>query len=123
MRPTLLAVLFASLPALAADQIVNEQPSPADVDRFTIVRDGDTTLKLDTRTGASWVQCASKKQKPKWCALKDRAPYPAGPVGRYRVVTGTQPLMMLDTVSGRAFSRCEDVTPEKTFAWCPIAEE
>lgn len=116
-----LLVLFASTAVLAADQIVNEQPTTAELDRYLVVKDGETTLKLDSRTGASWTMCQLKK-KPSWCRVKDRAPYPAGPVGRYRIVPGTSPLLMLDTVSGRSWLRCDDPTPEKSFSWCPIEE-
>ena len=121
MRMSLLAVVLAAVPASAGDQIVNEQPTTAELDRFQVLREGDLTLKLDTRTGASWLQC-TKKAKVTWCRVKDRAPYPAGPVGRYRVVPATSPLLMLDTVSGRTWIRCEDPTPEKSFSWCPVEE-
>ena len=116
-----LVVLVASTAALAADQIVGEQPSATEVDRYLVVRDGDTTLKLDSRTGASWTLCPVKK-KSSWCRVKDRSPYPAGPVGRYRIVPAVQPLMMLDTVSGRGWVRCDDPTPDKSFSWCPVEE-
>ena len=124
MRLAMLLVLFvlAESTALAGDQIVNEQPTQAELDRYLVYREGDVTLKLDTRTGSSWVQCATKRQKLSWCRVKDRAPYPAGPVGRYRVIQSTQPLLMLDTVSGRTWVKCDDPTPEKSFSWCPVEE-
>lgn len=122
MRFLMWGVLLSAATALAGDVIVSEQPSPAEVDRYVVHREGELTLKLDSRTGASWLPCASKKQKLAWCRVKDRSPYPAGPVGRYRLIPATQPLMMLDTVSGRTWVRCEDPTPEKSFSWCPVEE-
>jgi hypothetical protein len=107
-----------------ADQVVNEQPSVTEIGRFQLARLSDVTLKLDSRTGTSWVLCPPAKKgvtKVSWCKVKDRAPYPAGPVGRYRVVDGS-PAMMIDTVSGRVMTRCDDPTPDKAFSWCPIDE-
>ena len=120
MLLTGLVVASASM----ADEIVNDQPSANEVGRFQLARLSDVTLKLDSRTGTSWVLCPPAKKataKNSWCKVKDRAPYPAGPVGRYRIVDGS-PVMMIDTVSGRVVTRCDDPTPDKSFSWCPIDE-
>ncbi len=122
MRLLLLTGLLAS--AALADEVVNDQPAATEIGRFQLARLSDVTLKIDSRTGTSWVLCPQAKKataKTSWCKVKDRAPYPAGPVGRYRIVDGS-PAMMIDTVSGRVVTRCEDPTPDKAFSWCPIDE-
>lgn len=119
----MLALAFFATSAFA-DEIVNDQPSATEVGRFQLTRLTDLTVKIDSRTGTSWVLCPPSKKatvKTAWCKVKDRAPYPAGPVGRYRVVDGA-PAMMIDTVSGRVVTRCDDPTPDKSFSWCPVDE-
>ena len=119
-----LLVLLTLVPAVVvADEYVTDQPLPNEIGRFQIVKVQDVTLRLDSRTGVSWTLCTVKKtSKIGWCKVKDRGVLPAGPVGRYRMVDSASPtmMMMFDTVSGRAFNRCEDPTPEKQFSWCPI---
>ncbi len=123
MRLLLVTGLLFAVPVLA-DEVVNDQPSSIEVGRFQLARLSDVTLKIDSRTGTSWVNCPPSKKasaKLSWCKVKDRAPYPAGPVGRYRIIDGS-PAMMIDTVSGRVVTRCDDPTPDKSFSWCPIDE-
>lgn len=124
MRTLVLTGLLLSASPTLADQVVNDQPSATEVGRFQLAHLNDISVKIDTRTGTSWVLCPPAKKvtsKLQWCKVKDRAPYPAGPVGRYRIVEGT-PAMMIDTVSGRVVTRCDDPTPDKSFSWCPIDE-
>ncbi len=122
MRLLLLSSLLASV--ALADEVVNDQPAATEIGRFQLARLSDVTLKIDSRTGVTWVLCPPAKKataKQTWCKVKDRAPYPAGPVGRYRVVDGS-PAMMIDSVSGRTVTRCDDPTPDKSFSWCGIDE-
>lgn len=120
MRPLALTLcaLFA-LPALA-DEIVNTAPSERELGRYAIARAVDVTVRIDSATGASWFLC-SKKGKPAWCKSKELPSLPAGPAGRYRVVEAS-PLLMIDSVTGRSWVRCELPTPEKGFAWCALEE-
>jgi len=122
MRTLVLTGLLLCVSPALADEVVSEQPLATEVGRFQLARLGEITVKVDSRTGTSWVLCPPAKKatsKLQWCKVKDRAPYPAGPVGRYRVVEST-PTMMIDTVSGRVVTRCDDPTPDKAFSWCPI---
>jgi hypothetical protein len=121
MRLLLALAVTLALPALA-DEFVTPSPGPAEVARFTISRTGTLTVRLDTMTGSSWYLCTSaKKPRQAWCRFRDLAGLPSGPVGRYRVSEGA-PLVMLDTVSGRTWARCDMPTPEKGEAWCLVDE-
>jgi hypothetical protein len=109
------------VPALAAaDEIVNATPSQAELGRYTVVRASDTTARFDTATGTTWFLC-NRKSKQAWCRGKDIPSLPAGPVGRYKIVE-TAPLLMIDTVTGRSWQRCELPTPEKGLAWCALED-
>jgi hypothetical protein len=121
MRFLLVAVLLA-VPAVAQVTIVNDAPSPAEIGRYQVLKANELTLKLDTQTGATWSLCphAKKPGKSTWCRFNSN-PLPSGPVGRYRVAEAFQ-IMLVDTVSGRAWQRCEDPTPEKRLAWCQVED-
>ena len=112
-------VLLSS--AAFADEIVNAAPSAAELGRYTVVRTADTTARFDSATGGTWYLCANKKSKQAWCKAKEIPSLPAGPVGRYKLVEGV-PLILIDTVTGRSWSRCEMPTPEKGLAWCALEE-
>ncbi|MFZ5441239.1 MAG: hypothetical protein ACOZQL_14620 [Myxococcota bacterium] len=117
----LLVALTLLVPAFAtADEIVNTTPSPAELGRYAVIRTADTTARVDTATGASWFLC-NRKGKQAWCRSKDIPGLPGGPVGRYKVVDSV-PLLMIDTVTGRSWLRCELPTPEKGLAWCALEE-
>lgn len=118
MRHLLIVTLLAA-PAFA-DEIVNSAPSNAELGRYTVVRTADTTARLDTATGAVWFMC-TKKTKPAWCKAKDIASLPAGPVGRYKIADAT-PLILIDSVTGRSWQRCDLPTPEKGLAWCALED-
>jgi hypothetical protein len=112
-------VTLLSLNAFA-DEIVNNAPTSGELGRYAIARTTDLTARLDTATGAAWYLC-TRKTKQAWCRAKDIQALPAGPVGRYRLVEST-PLLLLDTVTGRSWQRCELPTPEKGLAWCALEE-
>lgn len=103
-----------------ADEIVNGAPSQAELGRYSVVRSSDTTARFDSATGASWFLC-TRKTKQAWCKAKEIPSLPAGPVGRYKLLDGAQ-LLMIDTVTGRSWLRCELPTPEKGLAWCALEE-
>jgi len=46
---------------------------------------------------------------------------PGGANGRYRLVDGA-PLLLLDSVTGRSWQRCDLPTPEKGLAWCALED-
>jgi hypothetical protein len=117
MRVLLVLILLASSASLA-DEFVAPQPPPSDVGRYVALTSGDITLKLDSMTGSTWFSC-TKKGRPGWCRAKDVAGLSAGPAGRYRLVDAS-PILLLDTVSGRSWSRCDLPTPEKGLGWCPM---
>ncbi|MDP1829824.1 MAG: hypothetical protein Q8L48_41540 [Archangium sp.] len=120
MKRLFLAML--SLPCVAlADEIVNAAPSAAELGRYTVVRTPELTARFDSATGGTWYLCANKKSKQAWCRAKDIPSLPSGPVGRYKLVEGA-PLILIDTVTGRSWSRCELPTPEKGLAWCALEE-
>lgn len=117
---TLLAVAVSSV--ALADEYVVPQPTPAEVGRYTIVRTAEITTKLDSMTGATWFLCPSpRKGRTSWCRYKDIAGLSSGPVGRYRLAEGN-PLVLVDSVSGRSWTRCEPPTTEKGLAWCQVDE-
>ena len=60
MRLLLLTGLLAS--AALADEVVNEQPAATEIGRFQLARLSDVTLKIDSRTGTSWVLCPPAKK-------------------------------------------------------------
>lgn len=117
-RPLVMLCLLA-LPALA-DEIVNGAPSNSELGRYTVHKAQELTARLDSATGAVWFLCP-KKSKQAWCRAKDVPSLPAGPVGRYRL-TDTTPLMLVDSVTGRAWQRCDLPTPEKGLAWCALED-
>lgn len=114
----LAAVLLC--PAAFADEIVNTAPKANELGRYVVVKSGDTTARLDTATGAAWFLC-SKKTKQAWCRAKDIPSLPAGPTGRYLFAEVT-PLLLLDSVTGRSWQKCDLPTPEKGLAWCAVEE-
>lgn len=116
-----LAVLLATVSSFAlADEIVAPAPSQAELGRYSVLKTVDTTARLDSATGASWFLC-TKKNKAAWCRAKDIPSLPAGPNGRYRLVDAV-PLLLVDTVTGRSWQRCELPTPEKGLAWCAVED-
>ncbi len=120
MRRLCLAVaVFTAVPAFA-DEIVNVAPSSSEVGRYVVLRQADATVRLDSATGASWFLC-TRKQKQAWCRAKDVPGLASGPAGRYRLAEGA-PLVLLDSVTGRSWARCELPTPEKGLAWCALEE-
>ncbi|MBL8912516.1 MAG: hypothetical protein JNM17_17620 [Archangium sp.] len=117
-RLVLILALFA-LPAFA-DEIVNTAPSNAELGRYSVVKSGDLTARLDSATGAVWFLCP-KKNKQAWCRAKEIPALAAGPVGRYRLAE-TTPLILIDSVTGRSWQRCDLPTPEKGLAWCALED-
>ncbi len=113
-----LAVVFST--AASADEIVNGAPSQAELGRYTVVRTADTTARFDSATGTTWFLC-NRKTKQAWCRAKEIQSLPAGPVGRYKLIDAV-PLLMIDTVTGRSWQRCELPTPEKGLAWCALED-
>lgn len=103
-----------------ADEIVNNAPTSGELGRYAVVRAAELTVRIDTATGSAWYLCP-KKSKQAWCRAKDLQSLPAGPAGRYRLVESS-PLMLLDTVTGRSWQRCELPTPEKGLAWCALED-
>lgn len=112
-------VLLFALPAFA-DEIVNAAPSSAELGRYSVSKASDLTTRLDSATGAVWFLCP-KKNKQAWCRAKDIPSLAAGPVGRYRLAE-TTPLILIDTVTGRSWQRCDLPTPEKGLAWCALED-
>ena len=118
---TLAATLIISSIALGADDVfVTGAPAESEVGRFAIVRSGDLSIKLDSRTSNAWILCPKKGQQS-WCRIKDIPGAATGPSGRYRLVEGGV-LHLIDTVSGRSWLRCDLPTPEKGTAWCAVAD-
>lgn len=115
-------VLLIASPAVAQITIVNDAPSAAEVSRYQVFKANELTLKLDSQTGVTWSLCPSAKKagKSTWCKFNANA-LPAGPSGRYRVSEAFQ-IMLVDTVSGRTWIRCDDPTPEKKLSWCPVED-
>lgn len=114
MRSLLLALLLVIPLAARADDA-------AEVGRYAVIKSGDTTVRLDTATGAAWYLCTTKKSKTGWCKAKDVPALPGGANGRYRLVDGA-PLLLLDSVTGRSWQRCDLPTPEKGLAWCALED-
>jgi hypothetical protein len=119
MRHLLILCLLAT--SAFADEIVNAAPSSAELGRYSVVRAGDVTARLDSATGAVWFICSNKKSKQAWCRAKDIPSLPAGPVGRYKIADAA-PLILIDTVTGRSWQRCDLPTPEKGLAWCALED-
>ncbi|MCC6335132.1 MAG: hypothetical protein IT380_14230 [Myxococcales bacterium] len=119
MRTSLLLLASLSVPALA-DEYVAPPPRSSELSRFAVLKAADGTYKLDTMTGATWFACA-KKGKAAWCRAREIAGLPSGPAGRYHLVDAS-PVMLLDTVSGRTWTRCELPTVEKGLGFCPVEE-
>lgn len=120
-RALFAAALSLAVPTLAmADEIVNTAPTDKEIGRYAIARAVDVTVRVDTATGASWFLC-SRKNKAGWCKASQSPALPSGPSGRYRVIEAS-PLLMIDTITGRSWSRCELPTPEKGYAWCAIED-
>jgi hypothetical protein len=120
MRLMLIVPLLAA-PAFAQLNIVNDAPSPSEVGRYQVLKASELTLKVDTQTGVTWSLCPHPKKagKSTWCKFNANQ-LPAGPSGRYRIAEAFQ-IMLLDTVSGRTWQRCDDPTPDKKQqAWCQI---
>lgn len=120
MRSVFVASLVASS-AFAQLNIVNDAPSASEVGRYHVLKANELTLKLDTQTGVTWSLCphAKKPGKSTWCKFSAN-PLPAGPSGRYRIAEAFQ-IMLVDSVSGRTWVRCDDPTPEKKQqAWCQV---
>lgn len=120
MFRTVIAAALAFSTTALADEVVNAAPSPAELGRYSVVRTADTTARFDSATGATWFLC-SRKSKQAWCKAKEIPSLPAGPVGRYRLAE-TVPLLLIDSVTGRSWARCELPTPEKGLAWCALEE-
>ncbi len=123
----LLLGLFAF--AAIADEVVSPTVEPREVGRFQVssVRGGTglAQVKLDSMTGTSWNYCRKgAKGGWGWCKMGIKGPLTAGPVGRFRLVNieGGFSTLLLDTVSGRTWTMCDDPTPEKSFSWCSIEE-
>jgi Ni/Co efflux regulator RcnB len=121
MSRALLTALLIAASAASADEVVNAGPSAAELGRYSVVRTADTTARFDSATGGTWYLCANKKNKQAWCKGKEIPSLPPGPVGRYKLIEGT-PLILIDSVTGRSWSRCELPTPEKGLAWCALEE-
>ena len=128
MRPLLMAVGLFALTAVA-DEVVSPNVEPREVGRFQVssVRGGSgvAQVKLDSMTGTSWNFCRKgPKSNWGWCKMGLKGPLTPGPVGRFRMISteGGFSSLLLDTVSGRSWSMCDDPTPEKSFSWCPIEE-
>lgn len=120
-RMSVLAVLACSLSALG-DEYVTASPTPGEIGRFTVFRAAPITIKLDTMTGTTWYLCPSvRKGRQGWCRFKEISGLSSGPVGRFRLTDGT-PIILVDTVSGRSWARCDVPTPEKGEAWCQVDE-
>lgn len=121
MKHALLAALLTCSSIALADEVVNSAPSAAQLGRYSIVRTADSTARFDSATGGTWYLCANKKSKQGWCKAKDIASLPSGPVGRYKLIEGA-PLILIDTVTGRSWQRCDMPTPEKGLAWCALED-
>jgi hypothetical protein len=121
-RTTSACLVLLSLGAWA-DEFVTPAPTPTEVARFTVARTQNFSAKLDSMTGATWYLCASTKTRGRsaWCRFREISGLASGPAGRYRLNEGT-PLILLDTVSGRSWTRCDVPTPEKGEAWCQVEE-
>ena len=124
---TLLLVVTAT--AAFADEVVSPSVDPREVARFSVssVRGGSgaTQVKLDSMTGTTWNFCRKgTKGGWGWCKMGIKGPLTPGPVGRFRLVSteGGFSSLLLDTVSGRTWTMCDDPTPEKSFSWCAIEE-
>jgi hypothetical protein len=120
MRSLLVAGLMLSSYSFADEVYVTGSPTEGEVGRYVLYRAGEATVKLDTRTSAAWQLC-SRKNLQAWCRIKDIPSAPTGPSGRYRLSEGSL-LMLVDSVSGRTWMRCDLPTPEKGSAWCPVSE-
>jgi hypothetical protein len=116
---------LSSLVAVAAqaEESVTPTPSPTEISRFVVARAQNLTAKVDSMTGATWYLCASSRTRGRsaWCRFREVAGLASGPIGRYRLTEGS-PLVLLDTVSGRAWARCDVPTPERGEAWCQVEE-
>jgi hypothetical protein len=128
MRPLILSLALLA-PLASADEVVSPTVEPREVGRFQVssVRGGTTVaqVKLDSMTGTTWNFCRkATKSGWGWCKMGIKGPLTPGPVGRFRLVSseGGFSSLLLDSVSGRSWSMCDDPTPEKTFAWCAIEE-
>jgi hypothetical protein len=75
-------------------------------------------MRVDTMTGTTWVACGDDERKSSWCKLAMRGTLESGPVGRYRITSGTPQLsryiVLLDTVTGRSWMHCTGMD------WCPM---
>lgn len=128
MRALLLTFGLFAVTAVA-DEVVSPSVELREVGRYlvTSVRgsSGVAQVKLDSMTGTTWNFC---RKGPKsawgWCKMGLKGPLTAGPVGRFRLISpeGGFTSLLLDTVSGRSWTMCDDPTPEKTFAWCAIED-
>ena len=128
MRALLLPVALVAIIA-AADEVVSPNVEPREVGRYAVssVRGGSgvAQVKLDSMTGTTWNFCRKgTKGAWGWCKMGIKGPLTSGPVGRFRLVSpeGGFTSLLLDTVSGRSWSMCDDPTPEKSFSWCAIED-
>ncbi len=113
------ALLALGSVSALADEIVNHAPSAEELGRYSVIHTSGAVARFDSATGVSWYLCSNKKSKQAWCRVKDIPSLPSGPVGRYKLVEGI-PLILIDSVTGRSWSRCELPTPEVGFAWCAL---
>jgi hypothetical protein len=122
MSRLLLLLALTGSALVIADEYVTPSPTPGEVGRFSLFRTPAISIKLDTMTGTTWYLCPSvRKGRQGWCRFKEISGLSPGPIGRFRLTDGA-PIILVDTVSGRSWGRCDVPTPEKGEAWCQIDE-
>ena len=128
MRTLLCSLCLIAFTA-SADEVVSPTVEPREVGRFQVgaVRGGSgvAQVKIDSATGTTWNYCRKgTKGGWGWCKMGIKGPLTPGPTGRFRLINseGGFSSLLLDTVSGRTWTMCDDPTPEKSFSWCAIEE-
>ncbi len=125
--------LVASMQLLLGQNVVTPKPESTELNRYSVLAldSSDITLKLDSATGVTWKLCAAADKKSgagvRWCPLQAKGSLPAGPAGRYSMVTDNalrkQPsVFLVDSVSGRSWVLCTSPVSEKQQAWCSLDE-
>jgi hypothetical protein len=131
MRTNWLWCLGVVSTAALAQNVVSPKAEPAEVGRYQMLAiQSALTLKLDSATGTSWQLCPSEKKVGtgfKWCQLSIKSTLPAGPPGRYQLLSEAahpkQPnVFLLDSVSGRSWLLCSSPVPDKQPGWCSLEE-